>query len=770
MPNNVIYILYWTLQVVLFPFFLLYLGARVARNGAYANRVLERFGFIPEHLHRTVPGAIWLHAVSVGEAQAAVGLIHQLRQVLPGAPVYVSVTTLAGRAMAEKKLHGAAAGVFYAPFDFRFAVRAVLRHLQPSLVIVMETEIWPNLYRESRLSGARLLVVNGRISDRALPRYARMSWFFRAALAWPDLILAQDATAEARYLQLGARRVENGGNLKYDFDPAAAAVPADLAEWLVRQGPAQVWIAASTMPPAHDGDIDEDDAVIRAFLALRAEFPGLLAILAPRRPERFEEAARKLSLAGIPFARRTALDQSPVLALPGILLLDTIGELASLFRLAAAVFVGGSLAQRGGHNLLEPAAAGVAILTGPNNQNFAEIAAGLLAAGGARLVAAPDELAAALREILSDEDLRRQTGARAAQAAAQRRGATGRAADRAVTLYEDAVPSPPLPLLRRLFVQPLTLLWRAGVSADRALRSLRWEVPGAPVISVGNLAMGGTGKTPFTIWLARALQARGYKPGVLMRGYRRSDSSRPVAFPAGATAPVSLSGEEAQLILNSGVAAVGIGADRQAAWWALSRVAPVDAVLLDDGFQHWPMRRDLDIVLIDTLDPLRGGLFPAGRLREPFPALARAGAVVLTGAEPGRSYAGLRRLIASHSSAPVFLARLRAGAPALPTGRIAAFCGLGNPESFRRTLQDLGIRPVRFQAFPDHHRYDAGEIRRLAASADALLTTAKDAANIEPALMRECRVQVVPVELTIDDPQRLLDLIARFLPAPTRPA
>ncbi len=163
LQRNAIYFLYWTVQVLAFPFLLLYLALRIARNAEYARRVQERFGFLPGPFRRTVPGAIWLHAVSVGEALTAVGLLRRIRERMPGTPVFVSCTTLAGRAMAETKLRGLADGVFYAPVDYRFAVRRVLRTLRPALVVVMETEIWPNLYRDAKLSGAALVVVNGRI-------------------------------------------------------------------------------------------------------------------------------------------------------------------------------------------------------------------------------------------------------------------------------------------------------------------------------------------------------------------------------------------------------------------------------------------------------------------------------------------------------------------------------------------------------------------------------------------------------------------------------
>lgn len=770
MQRNLIYLLYWTLQVLAFPFLLLYLALRIARNASYARRVTERFGFLPRTFRQTTPGAVWLHAVSVGEAITALALLRRLRAELPSTPLFVSCTTLAGRAMAEEKLRGIADGVFYAPIDYRFAVRRVLRTLQPALVIVMETEIWPNLYRETKRSGAGLLVVNGRISDKALPKYKRFAWFFRAALSCPDAILAQDETAAARYRALGAPDAVAAGNLKYDFDPATARLPRALAGFLEHSGASYVWVAASTMPPAFEGDVDEDDAVIEAFQSLRAEFPRLLLVLVPRRPERFDPAALKLESAGVPFLRRSQLREDDKPALPGVLLLDSIGELSALFGHATLVFMGGSLAHRGGHNVLEPAAHGAPVITGPHNENFAEIAESFRAGGGLAQITDAARLAETVAGLLRDAEFRAAVGERAKKLAALRRGATDHAARTAFTLLDEALPRPIPSLPARIAAAPARAAWRAGVAIDRSLRSVKWEAPGVCAVSVGNLAMGGTGKTPFTIALARALRAQGLQPAVLMRGYRRRDASQVLALAPGEQRPITQTGEEARLILDAGDAWVGIGADRMKAWWAVSRKARIDVVLLDDGFQHWPMRRDLDIVLIDALDPLRGGLFPRGRLREEFSALSRAGAVVITRAQPGRAYAGLRREIARHTAAPIFLARVEPLPVELPQGRAGAFCGLGNPESFRATLRALAADPVFFESFPDHHRYDAGEIRSLRARADFLLTTTKDLANIDPDVARECRVIAIPIEMRIEDLEELLALITRCLRAKAEPA
>jgi len=778
---------------------LLYLALRVARDRRYAHGLRERLGMLPRSFRRTAPGAIWLHAVSVGEVLTAVPLLKRLRTALPGAPVYVSVTTLAGRAMADQKLAGLAAGVFYTPMDMTFAVRAVLRALRPALVVVMETEIWPNLYREAKRAGASLVVVNGRISDKAMPAYRRWRGFFQAPLSRPDAIFAQDERAAARYRELGATRVEAAGNLKYDFDPEATHVAPVVHDFIERLHPAPVLVAASTMPPAREGDTDEDELVIETFLSMRGRFPRMLLLWAPRKPERFDAAAERLQAAGIPFVRRSQLTESAPLALPGVLLVDTMGELAGLFRLGDAVFMGGTFPDRGGHNPLEPAAFGAPVVAGPHMENFAAIAADFDARKAWIRVRDPRELGSTLIELLDDPERLQAIGAAGRLLAEARRGATARATDVLVQAYDDALPVPVHPLWKRLTLGPLTWLWRAGVRVDRALRSDgRRHV--CCLVSVGNLSVGGTGKTPFVIWLCARFRQRGRHPGVLLRGYGRRGGPDVLLFTPGAehnpetesnpdTEPrpsgsgdnplsasaipsVASAGEEALLHLRAGYAAVGVGADRARTLIALHARYAIDCAVLDDGFQHWPLHRDCDIVLIDALDPFRGGLLPLGRLREGFPALRRAHIVVITRAVAGRTYAGLRREIACwNPQAPVFLARTVAGVESLPAGA-GAFCALGNPESFRTTLSQLHVtdsgqlfQPAFFATFPDHHHYVDAEIEALLQRAPTLVTTEKDWLNLPPRWQADARIVAVPIRVEVEHGAELFNQVAARLQA-----
>jgi 3-deoxy-D-manno-octulosonic-acid transferase len=316
-----IYFLYQVLEIALFPGVALYLLYRGIRDPGYFTALKERFGFADVPVETTGAGSIWFHAVSVGEVLSLVQLLRRVRAENPTVPLFVSTATLAGRATAEQKLAGLADGIFLAPLDYRSAVQRVLRCLRPSLVVVLETEIWPNLYRESKRAGASLVVVNGRISDRALPRYRRWSWFFRHVLRWPDTILVQTEEDARRYVIAGAPgdRVRVGGNMKYDFTPPEGGIVPEIVRFLDGVRPAKIWIAASTTAPVALRDVDEDDAVIAAFSEISASEKGLLLILAPRKPERFDVVAARLERAGVRYTRRSALHE---LELPGVLLLD----------------------------------------------------------------------------------------------------------------------------------------------------------------------------------------------------------------------------------------------------------------------------------------------------------------------------------------------------------------------------------------------------------------------------------------------------------------
>jgi tetraacyldisaccharide 4'-kinase len=625
--------------------------------------------------------------------------------------------------------------------------------------------------------------VNGRISDSAFPRYRPLRWFFEAVLPAADSILVQTADMRERFLALGAPadRVRAAGNFKYDFEARPPSPDSPVLRFLDRLRPSKIWIAASTTAPATAGDVDEDDAVVAAFREIANRRTDLLLILAPRKPERFDAVARKLEAAAIPFLRRSELSASPARNAPRVLLLDTIGELSGLFSAADVVFMGGTLARRGGHNILEPALFAKPVIAGPHMENFQAIADDFRAAGAWVEIDAPAGLASAVERLLDRPGEALEIGSRALACAEARRGATAGAVREVCDLHRRGIPRyrPAQPWFTILWV--LSRLWKWG-GARRRVRDLRrrrhLEVP---VISVGNITMGGTGKTPCVLLLAGMLKDRGYEPGILTRGYGRASPERHLILAPGADILAEHSGDEPQIFVRSGLAPVGIGADRFRTGADLAGAFDLDLLLLDDGFQHLRLDRTLDLVLIDSLNPFGGGeLFPLGRLREPSEALARAGVIVITRSGFSDLSPAIERSVRRwNPAAPVFRACVeplawvdhRTGqyfAPAeRPFERPGVFCGLGNPQAFRRTLVQLGLEPAGWIDFEDHHRYRPDELRRIAHEmcahgAAALVTTEKDTMNLSESadhLLEPLPLFWLKVAMRIDRPREFADEI-----------
>lgn len=385
---------------------------RMATNGKYREGLAERLGRVPGRLRG--PGArpvIWLHAVSVGEVLAASRLVEELRARLSGWRVVVSTTTRTGQQLARQRF--SANDVFYFPLDFAFPVRAYLRALRPRLLVLMETEFWPRMLAECRRAGVPVAVVNARISDRSWPRYRRLRFLWTRLLGGLAVVLAQTEIDAQRLKALGAGRVQVAGNLKYDIrETAPARITVAVREHLPPG--ARIIVCGSTL--------EGEEQIL-----LVAAPPEAVLVLAPRHPERFEEVVRLLERSGRRWVRRSQWLNAPEKLLPGtVLLLDSIGELASLYSLASVAFVGGSLVAAGGHNPLEPAQFGVPIVMGPHYENFRGIVERLRESDAIRIVA-ESELKAAMKALFEDGSLAAAMGARARQVFASEAGATKRA-------------------------------------------------------------------------------------------------------------------------------------------------------------------------------------------------------------------------------------------------------------------------------------------------------------------------------------------------------
>lgn len=386
------------------------------RLGKYRAGFKERLGFVPGRLHAAKPGGIWVHAVSLGEVLAVSRLVEELKSAHPGAHVFVSTTTATGQRLARERFGDAQC--FFMPLDFGFAVRAYLKALQPRLLILAETEFWPNLLHLARKRGTAIAIVNARISDRSFPRYRRFRWFFRRVLSNVDLFLGQTAADAQRLREIGAptTRVQVSGNLKFDIRrPSGAKLVEELRRALPAGSP--IIVCGSTAE-------GEEEPLLRAFKEIQKQFPSAVLVLAPRHPERFDRVASLIASLEIAFMRRSSWRAScPITG--RVFLFDSVGELASIYALADIAFVGGSLVPTGGHNILEPAQYGVAIVVGPHTFNFREIVS-IFENGGALRVVDAAQLGATWLALLNNPEERKQLGLRARELFAQHAGATDR--------------------------------------------------------------------------------------------------------------------------------------------------------------------------------------------------------------------------------------------------------------------------------------------------------------------------------------------------------
>jgi 3-deoxy-D-manno-octulosonic-acid transferase len=394
--------LYSLLTYLAAPLFSLVLLFRGLRDRTYWHNFRERYGFGPA----LSQPCIWVHAVSVGEVQAAAALVNSLRELYPDIPIVVTTFTPTGAGRA-RSLFKDRAQVRYLPFDLPDAVRRFFNRIQPRIAVIFETELWPNLYHECGRRRVPLVLASARLSARSVDRYRRLGALFRETLAQGVVVAAQGEADATRFKALGSDpgNTHVTGNLKFDF-----SVPADIAErgraLRAYYAPGRpVWVAGST----HGGG--EEEALFEAQKIVRGRHPGALLVIAPRHPNRFGEVASQLVSRGVRFMRRSQVPAAGAIAEAEILLLDSLGELLDFYAGSDVAFVGGSLVPIGGHNLLEPAALGLPILTGPNTSNSAEVARLLIERGAAEVVRTPRELADKVAALLADPNARERMGA-----------------------------------------------------------------------------------------------------------------------------------------------------------------------------------------------------------------------------------------------------------------------------------------------------------------------------------------------------------------------
>ena len=397
------------------PYWLL----RMATSGKYREGLSERLGAVPERLQTDHRQAVWVHAVSVGEVLAAARLIKELSERIPGVRVLLSTTTRTGQRLARERV--GADRTFYFPLDFAWIVRRYLARLRPVLLVLIETEFWPNLLMECRKASIPVAVINGRISDRSFPRYLRLRGLWKRILPSITLVMAQSGEDGKRFQAIGVPgpRVSFGGNLKFDVRAVETAAVTVALRANLPNG-ARVLVCGSTL----DG---EDEILLDAFRELRNHTPKLVMILAPRHPERFARVAELLhSRSERSVLRSQWMARPRKLKIGSVVLLDSIGELASVFSLASIAFVGGSLFPEGGHNPLEPAQFAIPIVMGTHYENFRAIVGQLLESEALKL-ATKETLTPILAMLLSDEQEANLMGVRALEVFDSQAGATDRA-------------------------------------------------------------------------------------------------------------------------------------------------------------------------------------------------------------------------------------------------------------------------------------------------------------------------------------------------------
>ena len=401
------------------------------RHGKYRSGLGERLGIVPERLRTgTSSEAIWIHAVSVGEVLAVTSIVDELKSRLPGWRIVVSTTTDTGQKLAQQRF--GQNNVLYVPLDLAFAVHAYLKALRPRLLVLAESEFWPNLLHEAHRAGTSVAVVNARVSDRSLPRYLRFRSLLRRVMRNVDLYLAQSEEDARRLVEIGAppERVQVGGNLKFEVKPPVTSEAVhSFSATLQRDGAGPVLVVGSTLA-------GEDELLLDCFRCVVEQYPSAVMVLAPRHPERFEAVASLLAASELRWQRRSKWErQQPLNGC--VFLLDSIGELASLYEFADLAFVGGSLVSKGGHNVLEAAQFGVPILVGPHTENFRDIVQ-IFRQADALKVVTPESLTPTVLQLLQNVGERASLGQRALAVMHSQRGATERTVAALLRLLPEA--------------------------------------------------------------------------------------------------------------------------------------------------------------------------------------------------------------------------------------------------------------------------------------------------------------------------------------------
>lgn len=809
--------------ILIIPMFMV----RSVREKGFVERIRQSLGFFPEHALDKVEkkDCIWVHAASVGEIVATSPLIKEFRKEFPKSPILVSVVTTSGYEMANRIIKDADA-IIYFPLDLPWLAGHVLRRIRPRVFLPVETELWPNFLRTARKIHVPVMMVNGRISDKSVKQYKHLHSLLRNMIGTVKLFAMQSPIDAEYIMRLGAPQelVTVTGNTKFDQTYTDVS-PEEKQKIIEEMGLSKndgIFLAGST----HRG---EEEAVLQAFKAVRETHPHARLVIAPRELLRTMEVVHLCRKAGFSVTTRTKL-QNEAPQGEDIVILDTIGELGKVYSIGDVVFVGGSLVPHGGHNILEPAAHGKAIIVGSHMFNFKDTYALFKNRDACLTVKNGEELAKQVTRLFDEPEHRHRMEEETRAIVRENKGASRKSAILLHQMLESYESSPEnrhhvrstqkitnfqtyfidlvhskevdglFPHLIMGILYIFSLIY--GLLVNIKLAGYKYGIFQKQkldcfVISLGNVTVGGTGKTPTAQRLARDIRDMGYRVVILNRGYRAkwhgevgivSDGKRLHMDAAEA-------GDEAYMLAKHlPEVPVLIGAERAKTGRYAMEHFGAEVAILDDGYQHWQLERDLDILLVDAVNVFGNGyILPRGTLREPISHISRADICLMTKVDQAaagscdyiretvhrynpearivesihqpRCFIPLTEWYVNIASQGIDIAQMRGK-------RIMAVSAIGNPASFEQTLSDLGAVIIESLRYPDHHDYAMSEMTDIFqqaenAGAEAIVITEKDAVKIPADVAREkwsIPIYVICVEVNFQKgSEGLADLLKKRL-------
>ncbi|MBD3878128.1 MAG: tetraacyldisaccharide 4'-kinase [Quinella sp. 1Q5] len=791
--------------ILIIPVFMI----RSIRERGFVERIKQSFGFFPKGALDPVAkkNCIWVHAASVGEIVATSPLIKEFRREFPKSPILVSVVTTSGYEMANRIIKDADS-IIYFPLDLPFVSAAVFRRIFPRVFLNVETELWPNFLKAARENRVPVMMVNGRISEKSVKRYKYMFSILRDMIGTVKLF-AMASPVDAGYVkQLGApdELVTITGNTKFDqtYTDVTNEQKQKILSDMGLTDAKEIFLAGST----HRG---EENFVLKAFKAIRENHPKARLVIAPRELLRTREVVALCKAAGFTVGTRTELQKRPP-ANEDIIILDTIGELGQVYSVGDVIYVGGSLVSHGGHNILEPAAHGKAIIVGHHMENFKDLHALFKNRNACITVNDADELATQAKKLFDDPNERRRLEEETFKIVHENRGASRKSAillRKMLTEYEAQENGRhlrttekienlqtyflrlvhgedihgPIDRLVMLVLFVFSLIYKSLVN----LRLMGYQLGFSGkerlncfVISLGNITVGGTGKTPTAQRLAKEIRDMGYRVVILNRGYRAKFYGEVGIVSDGKNLNMNATeaGDEAYMLAKHlPNVPVLIGARRAVSGQYAIENFGAEVVILDDGYQHWQVIRDLDILLIDAVSVFGNGhLLPRGTLRESMSHISRADVCLLTKVDQAQEGSRnlIRQTVRKYNSSALLVESIHEPRCLIPLAewstnlagdginvstingrKVMAVSAIGNPASFERTLRDLGAEIVSSLRYPDHHDYTIMEMEDILRQADSfvaemIIVTEKDAVKIPDEVAKETwniPIYVISVEV-----------------------